>query len=237
VTQQKGQTMLKMYDLAGADASRRFSPYCWRVRMALAHKGLDCEFIPWRFTEKDRIAFSGQGMVPVLVDGDTTVSDSWKIALYLESRYPQNPLFGCETAQAQALFIKHWVERTLHPLLVRIAVRDVWELLHEKDRAYFRESREKRFGMPLEEVPKNRKQMAVSFREALDPVRATLEQQPFLCGDLPGFADYVLFSVLQWARCATAFPVLEKIDGVFAYRERMLDLFGGYARKAPAAAA
>ncbi len=28
--------------------------------MALAHKGLSVEYRPWRFTEKDRIAFSNQ---------------------------------------------------------------------------------------------------------------------------------------------------------------------------------
>jgi glutathione S-transferase len=50
---------LKMWDLAAAEDDRRFSPYCWRVRLALAHKGLQAETIPWRFTEKEAIAFSG----------------------------------------------------------------------------------------------------------------------------------------------------------------------------------
>ncbi len=31
---------ITMYDLAGADPNRRFSPFCWRTKMALAHKGL-----------------------------------------------------------------------------------------------------------------------------------------------------------------------------------------------------
>ena len=47
-----------MHDLAGADPALRFSPYCWRTRMALAHKGLAVETIPWRFTEKAALAFS-----------------------------------------------------------------------------------------------------------------------------------------------------------------------------------
>ena len=34
---------ITMYDLAGAEADRRFSPFCWRTRMALAHKGLSAE--------------------------------------------------------------------------------------------------------------------------------------------------------------------------------------------------
>src|SRR5208337_2125813 len=81
-----------LYDLAGDEDERRFSPNCWRIKMALAHKGLEFEAVPWRFTEKDAIAFSGQGLVPVLVDGSATVYDSWRIALYLDKAYPERPL-------------------------------------------------------------------------------------------------------------------------------------------------
>ncbi|MFZ5511229.1 MAG: glutathione S-transferase N-terminal domain-containing protein, partial [Pseudomonadota bacterium] len=66
---------MTLYDLAGADESVRFSPYCWRVKLALRHKGLEVQTIPWCFTDKGRIAFSGQGLVPVLTDGDKTVVD------------------------------------------------------------------------------------------------------------------------------------------------------------------
>ncbi|WP_375505338.1 glutathione S-transferase N-terminal domain-containing protein [uncultured Nostoc sp.] len=60
-------TKIRLYDLAGAEDDRRFSPNCWRVRLALLHKGLPFETVPWRFTEKETIAFSGQGKVPVIV--------------------------------------------------------------------------------------------------------------------------------------------------------------------------
>ena len=58
----------ELFDLAAGDDTVRFSPYCWRIRMALAHKGLDVNMVPVRFTEKDKIAFSGQKLVPVLRD-------------------------------------------------------------------------------------------------------------------------------------------------------------------------
>src|SRR4029079_10376464 len=77
-----------MHDLAGADPARRFSPYCWRAKLALAHKGLTVETIPWRFTETDALAFSGQARVPVIRDGHRVVFDSWSIAEYLEDTYP-----------------------------------------------------------------------------------------------------------------------------------------------------
>jgi hypothetical protein len=51
---------LILYDLAGAEAARRFSPYCWRSRLAIAHKELPVETMPWRFTDKEVIAFSGR---------------------------------------------------------------------------------------------------------------------------------------------------------------------------------
>ena len=148
---------IQLYDLAAADENRRFSPYCWRVRMALAHKGLPVQTIPWRFTDKPALAFSGQGAVPVLVDGDRTVVDSWRIANYLEDQYPDRALlFGCEAARRHALFIKLWTERILHPLALRMVALNIFEHLHEKDRAYFRETREKRFRMSLEAYVSNR---------------------------------------------------------------------------------
>ena len=79
-----------LYELAGADPDLRFSPYCWRTRFALAHKGLPVDTVPWRFTDGAAIAFSGQGKVPVIQDGATVVSDSWAIADYLEEQAPMH---------------------------------------------------------------------------------------------------------------------------------------------------
>ena len=67
---------LKLFELVGTDASRPFSPFCWRTRMALAHKGLSAETIPWCFTEKGAIAPHGSEKVPVLLDADRAVVDS-----------------------------------------------------------------------------------------------------------------------------------------------------------------
>lgn len=63
---------ITLYELLGAD-DRRFSPYCWRTRMALAHKGLKAEIVPCKFTDKQLIAFSGQDKVPVLKDSARVV--------------------------------------------------------------------------------------------------------------------------------------------------------------------
>ena len=59
---------IELYDLATADPKLRFSPYCWRVKMALAHKALAWREIACHFTDKDRLPQSSAGTVPVLVD-------------------------------------------------------------------------------------------------------------------------------------------------------------------------
>jgi glutathione S-transferase len=224
---------LKLYDLAGADPERRFSPYCWRSKLALAHKGLAVETIPWRFSDKDVIAFSAQGLVPVLVDGGHCVSDSWAIAVYLEGAYPDRPsLFGGPSAMAATRFINAWADG-LAPMLVPMLVTDIFAHLHEKDLRYFRESREKRFGMKLEAVSADRDSKVEAFRQRLAPLRTLLAAQPYLGGDAPLYADYAVFGMFQWARCISPFRLLPDDDPVVAWRGRLLAAFDGVAGNAP----
>jgi glutathione S-transferase len=223
-----------LYDLAGADPALRFSPFCWRIRMALAHKDLDVETIPWRFTEKDRIAFSGQGLVPVLVDGAHTLHDSWAIAEYLEEAYPHRPsLFGGPEAQAVTRFVNGWADSILHPWIARMVVRDILDCLAPEDAGYFRESREKRFGTTLEEFVAPREANLTAFRRDLQPVRLALRGQAFLSGEAPAYADYIVFGAFMWARSVSPFRLLEADDPVHAWRGRMLGLFDGLAAGAP----
>jgi glutathione S-transferase len=227
-----------LYDLAGADPNLRFSPYCWRTKLALAHKGLDYETVPWRMTEKDVIAFSGQGRVPVLVDGERIVSDSWAIATYLEQAYPDRPsLFGGPAATAVTRFVNTWADTTLHGGIIRLIVSDIVGIVHDSDREYFRQSREQRFGMPLEQVTAGRDERVKAVRESLLPLRHIVSTQPYLAGDEPAYADYIVFGTFQWARCVSSFELLDRDDAVAAWRERMLDRFGALARRAPCAAA
>jgi glutathione S-transferase len=227
---------MRLYDLAGADADLRFSPYCWRAKLALAHKGLAVETIPWRFTEKDLIAFSGQDRVPVLMDGNKAVADSWAIATYLDEAYPDRPsLFGGAAAHAATRFVNGWADAVMNPGIVRLVAHDVYRLIHDKDRDYFRTSREKRFGMSIEAFCADRDTHVVAFRHSLAPVRAALTAQPYLAGERPAYADFIVFGGFQWARCISTFPLLEADDPIVPWRERMLDAFDGLARRALAA--
>jgi glutathione S-transferase len=226
---------ITLYDLAGAEADRRFSPFCWRTRMALAHKGLDVETVPWRFTEKDRLPQPNAGRVPVIVDVDQVVHDSTAIADYLEQRYLDRPsLFGGEIGRALARFVQNWTETVLLAGLIRLVVLDIHRHCAPEDQAYFRRSREERFGTTLEEVVRDREARLPAFRASLDPLRRTVERQDFISGKTPAYADYVVFGAFQWVRAISDFEVLAADHPVRIWRGRMLDLFGGLARRAPA---
>lgn len=222
--------MLKLYDLAGEETDRRFSPYCWRVKMALAHKGLAAETIPWRFTEKEAIAFSKQGRVPVLIDGERWVNDSWAIAEYLETAYPARPsLFGGASGRALARFHANWSDAFMHLGMIKLVLLDILKHAAPKDRDYFRLSREERFGKTLEDVVADRDKNVLVFRESLLPLRLTLKTQPFLSGEQPLYADYAVFGGFQWCRCVSDFKLLAPDDPIYAWRQRMLGLFDGLA--------
>ncbi|WP_237216182.1 glutathione S-transferase family protein [Falsiroseomonas oryziterrae] len=226
---------LKLYELAGADPARLLSPYCWRVRFALAAKGLEAETIVWRMTERDRIAAHGAQKVPVLLHGERAVAESFGIAEYLEDTFPDRPsLFGGAGGRALARFVNGWAEATLMAGLARLIIADIPKVLTPEDAAYFRATREPRFGMALERVQEDRETKVEAFRQAIHPLRMTLRSQPFLGGDAPLQADAIAFGPFQWARVTSPFRPLAPDDPVEAWRQRMLDLHDGMARRVPA---
>jgi glutathione S-transferase len=199
-----------LYDLAAADETIRFSPFCWRIKLALAHKNLAFETIPWHFTEKDKIAFSGQGKVPVLVDDGRVISDSQAIVEYLELTYPDEAsLFGDPPGRALTNFIKNWTESVLHPALAAVVLPDIHALLTPEDQAYFRQTREGYYKRSLEDFAAQRTDALATLNTTLKPLKATLEKQPFLAGLAPNYADHIVFGALKWATTVSSTPLLE----------------------------
>jgi len=85
---------ITLYDLVGID-DRRFSPACWRTRMALAHKGLDCTTQPTPFTKIPTIADGQQKTVPVIDDNGTVVGEAY-------FRASREKMFGRTLEETQA---------------------------------------------------------------------------------------------------------------------------------------
>lgn len=228
--------MIELFELQGVNG-RRYSLFSWRARMALAHKGLAFASRPVKVVDKAAISFSGQTRVPIIRDGATIVSDSWKIAEHLERAYPERPsLFGGAGGQALARFVNAWADRQLVVAVVPCLMLDNVGALEADDAAHLRTGVEKAAGKTLEELAAGREASLKSFARLLDPLRATLRAQAFLCGEAPAYADYIVFSVLQWARVASATPALPPDDALWPWFGRLLDSHDGLGRAEPARA-
>ena len=165
-----------------------------------------------------------------MIDGNNTVADSWEIAKYLESTFPDSPSLKLE--YGEVLFIKFWSETVLHPEMLKLLVLDIHDNLRPEDQSYFRESREKMLGRPLEEVVANRQDRLPRLQKLLTPLRSTLSKQEYLSGETPGISDYIVFGAFQWARCISAFSLLNTDDLVYRWRDKMLNMHEGLALSA-----
>ena len=81
-----------------------FSTNVERVSLALAHKGLEVEWIDVDPADRSPVErISGQSLVPVLVDGDRVIFDSTVILRYLEDLQPEPPVFPRDEARRAEL--------------------------------------------------------------------------------------------------------------------------------------
>ncbi|MAH83809.1 MAG: hypothetical protein CBB68_05535 [Rhodospirillaceae bacterium TMED8] len=213
---------VKLYDLCGKN-DIRFSPFCWRIRMALLHKGIMFETVPVRFTEKHKLEFSGQYLMPVIDSDGTVVSDSWAIAEYLDDTFEPPTLFptGREQARAQ----QKWLN-TLHPLIAKSIIMDIHNVLSVEDQTYFRAKREAMFGVRLEEVQAGRETTREQFRIGIEPLRKQIANQPFASGNAPAYMDYIVFSALKWASQVSDFQMLAENDPVALWFDRVATELG-----------
>ena len=223
--------MITTYHLANADGAH-FSPHAWRTTMALAHKGLEHESRGVAFTEIGTICDGERKIVPTIEDGEQVLSDSWAIALHLEDSVTSGrSLFGGEKGKAHALFINNWASFGLQPLLLQIMILELFERLQDRDKAYFRESREKRFGRSLEDHAALADEAKQRLPAMLAPLSMTLNSQAWLGGDVPSYADYIALGAFQWVRTSSSFD-LPGFAGekVADWHAAMPDLHDGLAR-------
>ena len=227
--------MIALYEFKGKN-DRRYSLFSWRARMALRHKGLDFESIAVLLSDKAVIEFSGGKTVPVLKDKDMVVRDSWKIAEYLENRYKDAPpLFGGEIGRGVSQAFNTWVDRAIVPAMLRTIAADIHERVAQEDEDYFRQTMEKVLRMTLEESRAGRDEAVLQLGKVLAPLQEAFKRQAFMGGANPAYADYVLFSVFQWARVMSPQELLGPEDPLCRWREQVLDLYDGFARNVPLA--
>jgi maleylacetoacetate isomerase/maleylpyruvate isomerase len=118
----------------------------YRVRIALALKGLDYDYTAVHLQKDEHLAepyaaLSAARLLPTLVDGEHTITQSLAIIEYLEETHPQPPLLPAapaERARVRALALDIACE--IHPIdnlrVLRYLVRDMHVSEDDKNRWY-----------------------------------------------------------------------------------------------------
>jgi len=220
---------IRLYDLV-LENGCTISPFVWRIKYAIAHKGFAVESIPVGFTAIKNILGGKYERLPIIDDGGTIVPDSLGIADYLD---PDRPLlFRTPGERVMARFFDGWLWRDIFPPMFRCYVLDNYNFAKPEDRAYIRESRERLFlgGRTMEETVAGREERMPAIRAALQPLRNALADTKWLGGDSPNYTDYCGLSAFLWAASINTCPPLERNDPLFDWINRGFDLYGGVCR-------
>ena len=153
----------------------------YRVRIALALKGLDYDYIPVHLVKREHLddaytVVSASRLVPTLQDGDALLSQSLAIIEYLDETHPQPPLLPADPlGRARVRAIAQDIACEIHPLN---NLRVLRYLTHD---------------LKLSEDDKNR-WYRHWVETGLESVERQLAAQParFCHGDTPTLADLTL---------------------------------------------
>ncbi len=167
---------MKLYNYFRSSAS-------YRVRIALALKGLPYDYVPIHLVKNEQLAepftqLSPERLVPLLEDGGEVLTQSMAIIEYLDEIHPEPPLLpGDARARARIRAIAQDIACEIHPLN---NLRVLRYLVHE---------------MKLSEDDKNRWYRHWT-ETGLEAVERQLSRAPatgrFCHGDTPTLADCVL---------------------------------------------
>ena len=202
--------------------------------MALAHKGLAVADHPWRFTEKAALAFSGQGRVPVIRDGERVVSDSWTIAEYLEDSYPDRPsLFGGATGRAHARFVNTWADGVMLGGIARLIVRDLLDVVAPRGRWHISAKAGRRASARRwRRCRRDGTTRVADFRASLLPVRLVLGKQRGWAARRRATRTTSCSATCSGRAVSAGSSCWRRTIRLPDGAERMLDLFDGLGRKA-----
>ena len=183
-----------------------FSTNVERVALALAYKGLEAESVVISYEDRTPVVkVSGQGLVPVLVDGDEVIPDSVRILRYLEAKWPDPPLFPRQAARRAELDVfLDWFN-------------EVWKLAPNTIETELERE------LPDEEVVAPH---AARMRASLELFEAMLDGRDHLFGDDLSAADCAAFPFLKYGK------LRDPADDELFHRilENNLRLDGGHPR-------
>ncbi|KAF2869997.1 hypothetical protein BDV95DRAFT_93860 [Massariosphaeria phaeospora] len=206
-----------LYDIPTKAPPKAWSLNPWKNRMVLNYKGIDyrTEWVEYPDVRPTLKSFgllpndpNGPGYyteytIPAIRYEDGTYSmESWKIVQELEKQYPTPSLHLDDPITVQ---VRDRISSILDPIRGVLIPRMPRGLLSEPSGEYIVRTREKQFGMPLEQVEKELGGEQ-AWKEVEQPAKEVAELLkknggPFFLGKTISYADMILASYLHFLKC------------------------------------
>lgn len=190
------------------------SSTAYRIRIALNLKGIEAHhhFVNLRVGEQGEAThrrLNPLGRVPVLVDGDATLTQSLAILEYLDERHPEPPILPCDpVARARVRALAQTIACDIHPLNNLSTLNYIQNVLNVKQE---------------EKMRWYRHWIAEGFTALEAMLAGDVGTGRFCQGDAPGLADICLVPQVYNARrfdCDLApYPTILRIDAACAELE------------------
>ncbi|KAJ7439108.1 hypothetical protein FB451DRAFT_1107440 [Mycena latifolia] len=209
------------YDIPSKLPNKALSPSTWKTRYALNFKGIPYKTVWVEYPDIERVSRElgaaparskpdgrPHYTLPMIHDPSTgaVISDSTKIAEYLDATYPDAPrLMPAGTLGLHRAFVD-----AAQPLFSPVAPYGLPAsnaVLHPVSEAYFRRTREESWGRTLEELTPKGEEDVVQWAKLKDGfgkmdewIRAGGEGSKYLMGDVPCYADIWIAGNIQWIK-------------------------------------
>jgi len=216
--------MITLYELAGKN-DLRFSPPCWNVKLCLLYKNIDFETVAIGFSEKNKILFSNQQLVPVLKHQDGHISDSWNIINWLDENYENPKLFVNEASKNFSHFLYLWTSRQILPILFKIIAHEIPNILEGDDLDHYIVTREERIKGPITKFVPVISDSIKKFRNLINPMRSLIKKNGFISGTNPGIEDFIFFGNFKWVYTCSSCNLLDKEDEIFQWYKNINQIF------------
>jgi ubiquinone/menaquinone biosynthesis C-methylase UbiE/glutathione S-transferase len=183
-----------------------YSPYCIPIELILQHSEIPYELVNLHVGDPSPVIQLTKGeyyQVPVLEDlfNHEIVFDKSPagddVARYIVGLAPLMNLFPQEVSGLQKILVTY-VENECEAFSFKVcdAYCDKW-LKNDIERGLHRRHKERKFGVGcLEEWARDVNKLIEGFYRVIQPFEQILSDKPFLTGDHPVYADYVLCGVI-----------------------------------------
>lgn len=199
-----------------------YSPFAAKLRTILKLKATPCEVVDVPYLQRaELVKLTGAIYVPVLQDGETVISDSAKIARYLDAKGGPT-MYG----DPLAVVLEQWADEYFEEVAFKLACPGLEEKMGrdqgDEAKALFRLIKERRYGNGIiAQWKKDEAQWREQTLSLLAPIVETLKKRTWLLGDAPSIADAAVASQLTMVEFAFPEFVARNVPSLSAWYAKL----------------